>query len=163
MSCSNFLSALSASRDHPLQKVAPGPRCPKRQLLLLSFKGCKVRTFWEAHKIWKKSSSWFGRLLSKCTKHEEDCAIFVCFSESPNFTKKGLRVFKTDTKFFQNIIVAMKFYILNMTQFCGFLWKYELNFWPIQILNHPLVLSHIFYLVPIGLAKSYLREWGYGL
>ena len=34
----------------------------------------KVRTFWEAHK--KKSSSWFGRLLSvsKCSKHEEDCA-----------------------------------------------------------------------------------------
>ena len=36
----------------------------------------KVRTFWEAHKIWKKSSSWFGRLLSKCIKHEEDCANF---------------------------------------------------------------------------------------
>ena len=36
----------------------------------------KVRTFWEGHKIWKKSFSRFGRLLSKCTKHEEDCANF---------------------------------------------------------------------------------------
>ena len=32
----------------------------------------KVRTFWEEHKIWKKSSSWFGHLLSKCPNHEED-------------------------------------------------------------------------------------------
>ena len=35
-----------------------------------------VRTFWEAHKIWKKSSSWFWCLLSKCTKHEKDCTNF---------------------------------------------------------------------------------------
>ena len=53
-------------------------------LSILSFSSCssfwkicfKIRTFWEAHKIWKKSSSWFGHLLSKCTKHEEDFAIF---------------------------------------------------------------------------------------
>jgi hypothetical protein len=36
----------------------------------------KVRTFCKAHKICKKSSSWFGRLLSKYTKHQEDCANF---------------------------------------------------------------------------------------
>ena len=36
----------------------------------------------------KKSSSWFGRLLSKSTNHEEDFfSNFVCFSESPNFIK----------------------------------------------------------------------------
>ena len=27
-------------------------------------------------KFEKKSSSWFGHLLSKCTKNEEDCATF---------------------------------------------------------------------------------------
>ena len=42
-----------------------------REWLIIS---CKIWTFWEAYKIWKKSSSWFGRLQSKCTKHEEDYA-----------------------------------------------------------------------------------------
>ena len=36
----------------------------------------KVRTFRETHKIWKKSFLCFGRLLSKCPKHEEDWANF---------------------------------------------------------------------------------------
>ena len=40
---------------------------------------CKVRTSWETHKIWKKTSS-----CCKCPKHEEDCAN----SESMNFTRK---------------------------------------------------------------------------
>ena len=64
----------------------------------------KVHIFWEGNKYLtksptlkfglsekhtkfeKKSSSWLGRLLSKCTKYEKDCANFVCFSESLNFT-----------------------------------------------------------------------------
>ena len=33
----------------------------------------------------RKYSSWFGRFLSKCTKHEKIGQIFVCFSESLNF------------------------------------------------------------------------------
>ena len=32
--------------------------------------------FLRSIQIWKKSSSWFGRLLSKCTNHEEDCTNF---------------------------------------------------------------------------------------
>ena len=45
----------------------------------------QVRTFREAHKILKKSSSWFGRLLSKCTKHEEDCANFSALLRKSEF------------------------------------------------------------------------------
>ena len=41
----------------------------------------KVQTFWEVHIIWKKSSSWFGRLLSKCTNHEEDFFQILCVSQ----------------------------------------------------------------------------------
>ena len=37
----------------------------------------------KANKIWKNSSSWFGRLLSKCTKHEEDCANFCVLLREP--------------------------------------------------------------------------------
>ena len=48
-----------------------GGRWSRKGKILYEF--CyKVRTFWEAHKIWKKSSSCFWRLLSKCTNHEED-------------------------------------------------------------------------------------------
>ena len=36
--------------------------CKSTILVIFTF---KVRTFWEAHKIWKKSSSWFWHLLSK--------------------------------------------------------------------------------------------------
>ena len=40
----------------------------------------------------KKSSSWFGHLLSKCTKHEEDCVNFCVLlrkSELYHVTKAG--------------------------------------------------------------------------
>ena len=36
----------------------------------------KVRNFWEVHKIWKNLPHGLDVYLSKCTKHEEDCANF---------------------------------------------------------------------------------------
>ena len=57
---------------------------------LFEFSRVKVWTFCEAYIIWKKSSSWFWRLLSKSADLSKPWRIFfsnfVCFSESPNLT-----------------------------------------------------------------------------
>ena len=41
-----------------------------------SREGLKVLDFLRSTQNLKKSSSWFVRLLSKCTKHDKDCANF---------------------------------------------------------------------------------------
>ena len=49
---------------------------------------CKVRTFWETHKIWKNHPYGFDKsadLLSKRQNHMEDFSSYVCFSKSLNF------------------------------------------------------------------------------
>ena len=45
------------------------------------FTELKVRTFWEAHKIWKKSSSCFVHLPRKHPNYEEDFSQIVCASQ----------------------------------------------------------------------------------
>ena len=35
----------------------------------------------EKHTKFEKTSSWFGRVLSKCTKHEEDCEKILSASQ----------------------------------------------------------------------------------
>jgi hypothetical protein len=55
----------------------------------------KVRSFWEANIIWKRSSSCFWRLLSKSADLSKPWGNFflnfVCFSESLNFIAAFLR------------------------------------------------------------------------
>ena len=40
----------------------------------------------------KTSSSYSGRLLSKCPEYEEDCANFCVISESPNFNRPNQQI-----------------------------------------------------------------------
>ena len=63
----------------------------------------KVRTFWEALKIWKNLPHGFDKsadLLSKRQNHEEDFSNYVCFSKSPNF-KFWLFLTKNDDFYFK--------------------------------------------------------------
>ena len=52
---------------------------------LLSFESSD---FLRSTQNWKKSSSWFERLLSKCTKHEVDCANFCVLLKVSELYKK---------------------------------------------------------------------------
>ena len=48
----------------------------------------------EKHTKFEKKSSWFGRLQSKCTKHEEGCAIFCVLLRKSKLYKFGLKDYK---------------------------------------------------------------------
>ena len=56
----------------------------------------RVKDFLRSTQNLKKSSSWFGRLLSECTKHEEDCAKFcVLLRMSELYYARTLTIFLT--------------------------------------------------------------------
>ena len=54
----------------------------------LSFLQEKVRTFWEAHEIWKKLPHGLDVYYVNVQSMRKIAQIFVCFSESPNFNAK---------------------------------------------------------------------------
>ena len=73
----------------------------------------KVRTFWEAHKIWKKSSSWFGRLLSKCTNHEKYFFQIVCTSQKVR-TLKSSKTITIYTAILQKMVLREANFLQNL-------------------------------------------------
>ena len=91
-------------QDFPRKYLLPNKR--KFAKLVFCFKNChrtveefpslngtsKVRTFWEAHIIWNKSSSWFWRLLCKTADLSKPRGrFFLTYWQSSKWDTKDIR------------------------------------------------------------------------